>query len=1004
MRSNQDSSISAPCTLPARLEERRMKSRKSCGDAGKSSHSEGSPKRKKGLKNFFWGSSRGSHSSKSRKELIKEIIQLKRENAKLEQECTYTKLIYSELKQERLVEMERTSKGRARRKRILAAKLAAVQNIGGRVINPQKRNTDSTDSSFGIQEGSLHYDETSLREVKPGEPANCLKKSQSHEPSQHPRSQNARKGTSSRNQSFVRIKHPSKKIIMVTAERKSPEDISDIDYEHEGMIIRKSTGRSREKISVTSVHSSDSMKSDKINGAGMVIDSTAGDHTELTHARKAHMESTLATSEAVLREKADSHLQRPTYRFDTKPHDRRTKRHDLKSNTTVIDKGSSAVVEDSTVEVKSALPSDVQISSKSDTEPLQREICASEEKQKIEVRISEEASLGKSRSASKSLVAKRLGESRTADATPPCSGADKMCFSQPLTANSLRSSRSVGVEKTAASQLSVSRIAFLNRRIFSSKTMDDLTTSKIGSSLHRRIASDTTPRVAGSIVNKAKGGDEVREKQIIGMKAVMSELKQRIGSAESPICARSIYKSLEVREISLCRPTKDVATKKCKDPEEPELSTSHVAMTVGSMQDLEVTLTVTAYSNDGKPVSVSTKEPDATVSPDSTGVNEDTSPISTVMSGDVQLHDAKQERKKKGKGKKHKHRAAKDSSTDTSGKVERHKGKKDAPSKATKLDAAASGSRPAPCEDESTRTLNVTVPSDAAASASGYVPVLDTNANTFPVAVASDSNGNNTQTSVVPENRHETTAQVQPECSRTANRKSRALFETGSSKSTCLRRTPSPAASPVDEYGEPSKKRLASKKIVGDSSGVVGRKFLQESAEHDVHASRASDKQEPALKNYGCSVKSAPNPAALFPPGKELIDEGQDGRRLEQGSTQNRGLLPPYAVVEDAARVDNITASSLNLDQHGGQSPRHKRLPVASRQLPSSSNITESSTRERDSSTSTRQRPAAPQVDTRPVSWEEVQSCLLPAFYKFSDTGTTHAKPSKSVYDLGETI
>lgn len=63
------------------------------------------------LRSFFWGTGIAGKEprSKRKKELLQELADLQRENARLQSECDQLRLIYSELKQERLIELEKAS-------------------------------------------------------------------------------------------------------------------------------------------------------------------------------------------------------------------------------------------------------------------------------------------------------------------------------------------------------------------------------------------------------------------------------------------------------------------------------------------------------------------------------------------------------------------------------------------------------------------------------------------------------------------------------------------------------------------------------------------------------------------------------------------------------------------------------------------------------------------------------------------------------------------------------
>ncbi|KAL1473313.1 hypothetical protein MTO96_003862 [Rhipicephalus appendiculatus] len=82
-------------------------------------HAEPSAKasvQKKGtLRSFFWGTSSAGKElrSKRKKELLQQLADLQRENARLQSECDHVRLIYSELKQERLIEQEKASRAKA---------------------------------------------------------------------------------------------------------------------------------------------------------------------------------------------------------------------------------------------------------------------------------------------------------------------------------------------------------------------------------------------------------------------------------------------------------------------------------------------------------------------------------------------------------------------------------------------------------------------------------------------------------------------------------------------------------------------------------------------------------------------------------------------------------------------------------------------------------------------------------------------------------------------------
>ncbi|KAH7977006.1 hypothetical protein HPB52_022816 [Rhipicephalus sanguineus] len=79
-----------------------------------------SVQKKSTLRSFFWGtSSVGKESrSKRKKELLQQLADLQRENARLQSECDHVRLIYSELKQERLIEQEKVSRAKALDRRL----------------------------------------------------------------------------------------------------------------------------------------------------------------------------------------------------------------------------------------------------------------------------------------------------------------------------------------------------------------------------------------------------------------------------------------------------------------------------------------------------------------------------------------------------------------------------------------------------------------------------------------------------------------------------------------------------------------------------------------------------------------------------------------------------------------------------------------------------------------------------------------------------------------------
>ncbi|KAL3183855.1 hypothetical protein MRX96_033466 [Rhipicephalus microplus] len=71
---------------------------------------------KKGtLRSFFWGTSNADKDlrRKRKKELLQQLADLQRENARLQSECDHMRLIYSELKQEHLIVQEKASRARA---------------------------------------------------------------------------------------------------------------------------------------------------------------------------------------------------------------------------------------------------------------------------------------------------------------------------------------------------------------------------------------------------------------------------------------------------------------------------------------------------------------------------------------------------------------------------------------------------------------------------------------------------------------------------------------------------------------------------------------------------------------------------------------------------------------------------------------------------------------------------------------------------------------------------
>ncbi|XP_049513101.1 mucin-5AC-like isoform X1 [Dermacentor silvarum] len=78
---------------------------------------------KKGaLRSFFWGTgSVGKEHPprhKRKKELIQELADLQRENERLQSECNHMRLIYSELKQERLIDLEKVSRAKAQERKL----------------------------------------------------------------------------------------------------------------------------------------------------------------------------------------------------------------------------------------------------------------------------------------------------------------------------------------------------------------------------------------------------------------------------------------------------------------------------------------------------------------------------------------------------------------------------------------------------------------------------------------------------------------------------------------------------------------------------------------------------------------------------------------------------------------------------------------------------------------------------------------------------------------------
>ncbi|XP_054925170.1 uncharacterized protein [Dermacentor andersoni] len=78
---------------------------------------------KKGaLRSFFWGTGcTGKEQplrNKRKKELLRELADLQRENERLQSECDYVKLICSELKQERLIDLEKVSRAKAQERKL----------------------------------------------------------------------------------------------------------------------------------------------------------------------------------------------------------------------------------------------------------------------------------------------------------------------------------------------------------------------------------------------------------------------------------------------------------------------------------------------------------------------------------------------------------------------------------------------------------------------------------------------------------------------------------------------------------------------------------------------------------------------------------------------------------------------------------------------------------------------------------------------------------------------
>ncbi|XP_070396949.1 serine-rich adhesin for platelets-like isoform X2 [Dermacentor albipictus] len=81
-----------------------------------------SANKKGALRSFFWGTgSAGKEQplkNKRKKELLRELANLQRENERLQSECDYMKLICSELKQERLIDLEKVSRAKAQERKL----------------------------------------------------------------------------------------------------------------------------------------------------------------------------------------------------------------------------------------------------------------------------------------------------------------------------------------------------------------------------------------------------------------------------------------------------------------------------------------------------------------------------------------------------------------------------------------------------------------------------------------------------------------------------------------------------------------------------------------------------------------------------------------------------------------------------------------------------------------------------------------------------------------------
>lgn len=1177
MTSNRESSTSAPSSLSASTEARPARSFKSCGDAVKTAHK--SPKRRRGLKNLFWGSTGGggSHSGKSRKELLKEVCVLKRENAKLQQECTYTKLIYSELKQDRLVEMERTSKARARKKRILAARLAVVQDaslvpkahqhsetryrLRDEEQNVEKQITLQGDPTFGFSVRASGDEPSANEEVSSSSSlpetstsADTPEKATWElapplEPGEHPPSRGRMQSDvqmSLQHVTPVSSRH-GRKTIMVRPERR-PEYVPSSQFDTEGIIIHEQPTLYLRRGSATRTASA-SRAIDNIGGTPVIYAEKANGQRDSRDASKdapsseKDKESVLtlaermaeygmpdmeamgiyASSEAVLQGSLHSPPESP---LDLELSDMHTVSPNTPS-TTVSEDVITEAVHPGTAEVpgepleigKSGLPqddddskrkrsvsfSDVRDSktpgdadSDHDEPPSERKrhssnISASEGPvtEKIEVTDaiyeSSESSLQKTRvqnpSSNATLIEKlREAASRasTVDQIEIVNDSSKVLISTKAedghsdlerSSKVLTQSQGPATEKPLVGPLKPSARDFLNRRIFPSKTTDDLTrrTGSCSTAFSRRRASDTASLLlqrtssiredeepATDLIPKGRGAELATTRT--------SEARRRSGTAEVfSRGAQGASTDVEVHEMSMCKkggkndPVNNENNQKASPSRTERPGPGNGASAPQATQSLELVFTVTAYpdgaaaapgrSNGARQPSV---EP-TVQKPSTSKVEREESTGPKPVAPEQQQIETKKEKRKKSSGKRRKSKKSLQGAPSTTHRSRKSKSSKSTESGTSKglIDEAAtdeskrSGGSVArhPLREELLMDTQTFVSSTYEVQAfTGRRQQLDKNSNNFPQPSTSDANGNIAQgvyrrspAEILSAHPSSEGAPSTPSMAGGAARMPRkssaaeAPQEKGSPYPQSARGPPLAMSGQATPINIPQGTERKSRHFIQDSQKVlsdVSAEKIRESSSSSGHFTPDVVEQKAPVttparsRRYIADTQTSestglrtPNNEALLPRGQE-VEEKPAGVPVQPGLLGRRGLLPSFVNLVDAAKVDNVTASSLNIKSSAAASKQKEpSSPPGYQDVPSTSQYRETTptSRLKEAPPASRykefqrQRPTVSQVDARPVSWEEVQSCLLPAFYKFSDNSLP-ARSSKSVYDLGETI